>query len=410
MGDDGNIDISKLPAGAMIDGDGNYVTVKADKAAWNKFQEKVNKSAAAQEEEVRGSRELLDRGLECSIDKRLFVDPVKTPCCQSTYCNECITNALLDDDLRCLHCGKDGVLIDDLKPDSDMLIGIKEYQDEKAKAKKAQELADNEVNRANPATLAKSKSATPEIKKEDDAVGMDVADKESPSASSTEAGSKKRKANTELDNDRASPMPAAAFGEDIKTEEPMLVKEPPRGPKAMRNQGFGPNTTNNNTMSNSFPMNIPTTMPGMNGIMPMMFDPMAMFNQMNAMNQMMGMNGMSTAMGPMNGMLNMQSTPHFQQPQQQNFNGMGGGNGFQTAGVGNHSYRQFNAARPNQEDSAYFRAPVNPHRNNRRNAARPADYVRIPSQRITGHRQRPVLAPELYRSDELTVIIERNLR
>ena len=364
--EDGNIDVSKLPTGAMIDGDGNYVTVKADNATWNKFQEKVNKSTAAQEEEIRGSKELQDRGLECPIDKRLFVEPVKTPCCHTTYCNECITNALLDDDLRCPNCGEEGVLIDNLQPDTSMKAKIRSYLDEKATTKKTPEDASLDINGPNQGIPQRSATASPEIKDEKDVSIKAPSTTNSPPASPAEGGTKKRKADIELDNNRASPMPAAVNGAIDESEEPVLKKEPPRGPKAMMTQGFGSNPQNPMmNMNNAFPMNMP--MPGMNGLMPMMFDPMTMLNQMNAMNQFMGMNGMNgmpLPMGMMNGTNGMQQNQNYQQQ------GMGRGNTPQ--------YKQFNDVRPNQEESAYFRAPVNPHRTNRRNAAaRPADYREI---------------------------------
>ena len=367
--EDGNIDVSKLPTGAMIDGDGNYVTVKADNATWNKFQEKVNKSTAAQEEEIRGSKELQDRGLECPIDKRLFVEPVKTPCCQTTYCNECITNALLDDDLRCPNCGDEGVLIDNLKPDTTTKAKIRSYLDEKATTKKTPEDASLDVNGADQGTPQHSRSTSLEIKDEKAVSVKAPSSTNSPPASPVEGGTKKRKADAELDNNRASPMPAAVSGAVNEYDELVPRKEPPRGPKAMMAQSFGVNPQNPMmNMNNAFPMNMP--MPGMNGLMPMMFDPMTMLNQMNAMNQFMGMNGMNGGMplpmGMMGGTNGMQQNQNYQQQQQ----GMGRGNVPQ--------YKHFNDVRPNQEESAYFRAPVNPHRTNRRNAAtRPADYREI---------------------------------
>jgi protein MPE1 len=309
MGEDGNIDSSKLPAGAMIDGDGNYVMVKPDKVAWNKFQEKAKQSAAAQEEEARGSRELQQRGLECPIDKRLFVEPTKTPCCQTTYCNECITNALLDDDLRCPNCGKEGVLIDNLQSDAEMISKIRSYETEKTVAKKSQ--ADENVIASDlaakePNTKRQSKSPTPEKATNKD---EPITAQKSPPQSPSEPQSKKRKAETELDNNRKSPasrapsLPKESETKDEKPEikpETLLQKEPPRAPKAMTNQGFmDPANMMNSNNSMGFTAGMPTSMGPMMGMNPFMWDPMAMFNTMGGMNPMFGntfpmpnMNGM----------------------------------------------------------------------------------------------------------------------
>ncbi len=52
---------------------------------------------------------------------------MKTPCCQKTYCNDCITNALIESDFVCPACKTEGVLIDDLKPDDGAAEKIKEF-------------------------------------------------------------------------------------------------------------------------------------------------------------------------------------------------------------------------------------------------------------------------------------------
>ena len=73
----------------MVNADGDFVIAKPDKAAWELYQEKAKASAAAAAEAAAAeySKELQTRGLECPIDKRMFLEPTKTPCCQRTYCN-----------------------------------------------------------------------------------------------------------------------------------------------------------------------------------------------------------------------------------------------------------------------------------------------------------------------------------
>jgi len=97
------------------------------------------------------------------------------------------------------------------------------------------------------------------------------------------------------------------------------------------------------------------------------------------MNPMMGMNGfggfpnMYNGAGGFNGMGNMNM-----------MNGVNAGVGAQTNGAGvgvptgvfpNQQKTVFSEPLPNEEDNAYFRKPVNPHRHQgRQRRARPSDY------------------------------------
>merc|ERR1712093_272723 len=111
-----------------------------------------------------GDKELQDRGLECSIDKRIFIDPMKTPCCEKTFCNECITNALIESDFTCPGCQTEGVLIDDLKPDTETSAKIKVYLEEKnsaAKVEKQRSKSPSVKLEAEPEVKTKSKSPSP---------------------------------------------------------------------------------------------------------------------------------------------------------------------------------------------------------------------------------------------------------
>src|SRR5436305_8486050 len=65
----------------------------------------------------------------------MFVDPVKTHCCSKTYCNDCITNALIETDLTCPNCDTQGILIDNLIPDEETALKIKSYIEEKERSK-----------------------------------------------------------------------------------------------------------------------------------------------------------------------------------------------------------------------------------------------------------------------------------
>ena len=120
----------------MLNADGKHVLARTDEKEWAKHVEKVNASAAAQQKAGFGDRELESRGVQCPIDKRLFVDPMKTPCCGKTYCNDCITNALIESDLVCPGCDTEDIIIETLVSDEEMKDKIKAYEAEKAAEKK----------------------------------------------------------------------------------------------------------------------------------------------------------------------------------------------------------------------------------------------------------------------------------
>ena len=438
---DGTVDDTKQPSGVMVNADGDWVIAEPDNASWEQFQAKAQKSAAAQKEEAKGSKELQDRGLECSIDKHLFVDPTKTPCCQTTYCNQCITNALLDDDLQCPNCGEEGVLIDDLIPDEETQAKIRSYQEEKAgvvaaPAAKDAESKDSTTGKSTAASVLKdteskdsmtenasatsaSKDAeskgspkeeakSPEIKKEEsdsknqasinetrikskspDSIQSSVSTQKSSTSSS-----KKRPATTELENVRIPTGPKAL----VNSSKPQNTSQQPTTTNssifppelAFMNQPAFTNGTNLLNMNNNV-MGMPMTMPPMMGMPTAMMNPMMMPNGAF----MNGMTGMGNQWPNMNTMFPQQpnnnfpngmmpnttfSQPNGQMPMGNNgFQGMNGG--YAGRGMGNFANQQrsnFGNVRPNAEDSAYFRQPVNPHRHQgRRNVARPADYREI---------------------------------
>src|SRR6187402_154415 len=160
---DGTEDI-KPPSGVMVNAEGQFVIAEPDKASWEQFQAKTKSSAAAQKAAAMGDKELQDRGLECSIDKRIFIDPMKTPCCEKTFCNECITNALIESDFTCPGCQTEGVLIDDLKPDDETSAKIKAYLEEKnaaARVEKERSKSPSVKAETTPEVKAKSKSPSP---------------------------------------------------------------------------------------------------------------------------------------------------------------------------------------------------------------------------------------------------------
>lgn len=407
--DDDSGDESKRPMGIMMNSEGEWVVAEPDQAAFGRFQAKAKASAAANEAATRGSKELQEKGLECPIDQRLFVEPTRTPCCQTVYCHECITNSLLENDLRCPSCSTENILIDDLKVDDDLMKKVRVYEEEQ---------------QTHPATNGENVETVVKPEAEDQASPLRLASvplvaksrEASPTSNTSESRGKKRPAENDIANTRTPPPPTmskSVSAQGIKKESVQAAS--PSDSKAPTTQGVpqGPaaatSVAANNTMlpgSNGmmgFPMSMAPNMP----MMPGMLDPMMMMQYMNGGNNGAWNNNMwnpafqqqmmMTMGGPFpnnafndpnmmmgNGAFNQQSS--MQSPIGNN--GMGG-NRNQSFPRGSHPYQQRHNYGPhqqhqqqggsnNEEDGAYFRKPVNPHRHQaRRNINRPADYREI---------------------------------
>lgn len=403
-------------SGVMVNADGDFVIAQPDKAAWELYQEKVKASAAAAAEAAaaEGSKELQARGLECPIDKRMFLEPTKTPCCNRTYCNDCITNALIESDFICPGCSTEGVLLDNLTVDEEAVAKIKAFEAEKAKEKQDKEKqdeaketaaetkdgsAESEETSIKPATAAPTSTTTVAVS--------------SPSIQSTTSTSqtKKRSAEDEPEVENAERPDSSASFKKQKADD-----QQEDGPQQTQ-----PTTTyDNNNMSNMmpFPMNpqMPFTGPAFppsQGVASMPFaDPSFMAGGMNMMNPMMmpmnnafqnqgfnnwnqmaggnnffpgnGMYGDGSMMMPGNnnnygqfnnfnnqmpmGQFMPQQQSGYQQQQQQQ--GMGMMNSF-----ANQQRNNYKSANARDDDSPYFRQPVNPHRHQaRQRRIRPSDY------------------------------------
>ncbi|KAI8299239.1 putative RING finger protein [Colletotrichum sp. SAR11_59] len=304
-------DETKRPSGIMVNAEGEFVIAEPDKASWEQFQAKAKSSASAAKAIAMGDKELQERGLECPIDKKMFIDPMKTPCCQKTYCNDCITNALIESDFVCPNCSNEGVLIDDLKPDEEAADKIKEYLNEKTEAKSPTATA------ASPAQAASPKENTEEAKTET-ANGTAKSPTPQKSPSTAPATTAAPVADGTPKSTSATPATASAKPVDRAGSEESnnskkrpadeLMENPkiPKAPKAMQKQ------QEQQAMMN-----------GMNGMGNMPMNPMMGFGNMNMMNGFMGMPNMPNMpnmgnmgnmnMGmPMMGMMNpMMGMPGF---------------------------------------------------------------------------------------------------
>lgn len=368
---------AELPANVMLTADGDHVLIVPDAASWEKFQAKTKSSTGAQEAAAASNKELKERGLECPIDKKLFLDPMKTKCCGKTYCNECITNALYESDFICPNC-QEMALIDDLEADTEMAKKAKAYEDEKTAVKKEKERSKS------PAVVPEARSTVVTTKQSPTPQAIVAATQPKPTSSTpqpvaaslvTKTASKSPQSQKSTPNlENAQPVKKRLAEELL--ENPKI----PKGPKAMqqKQQPQQPHQTMMNNMNGfpnmPFPNMPPNFFPGNNFGMPNQMMPFPMGGMPNNMMNnpfMMGngfggmpMNNMNMFGGPQgnfgNGMGNMGMMN----------NGMGMGN--TPNGPGQFANQQKNA---NQEDNAYFRQPVNPHRHQgRQRRARPSDY------------------------------------
>ncbi|KAF2445617.1 DWNN-domain-containing protein [Karstenula rhodostoma CBS 690.94] len=361
--------------GVMLNAEGEYVQVMTDTKTWEKFQEKANAAKAHAAEAEAVNKEAQKRGLACPIDKRMFVDPVKTPCCSKIYCHECIENALADEDLVCPGCGTENVLIDELATDEEMVQKVKAYMAEKAKEK-----ADKE-QQANEEAQAAAKPSTPN---NEDTNSVPPADE------TTKAGSNIKSPHTVAAKPTSSGTPAASgngsdsdtSGTSKKRKDPPTEIKPPTAPKAMRQQKEHHQRQAQDT-TEALIQNFQADMdamfkgnPNMPVSMPMQANPMmAMANapNMNGMGMNGGMNG--GVNGGMNGGMNGYGSMNgnWNNGYNQGFpNNMGYGGNMNQGWNGYNN--NMGGEQPNQQD-AYERKPLNPHRSqNKHRKARAPDF------------------------------------
>lgn len=438
----GEGDDSKTPSGIMVNADGEFVIAEPDKASWEQFQAKAKTTAASQKGASEEDKEIQERGLECSIDKRMFIDPMKTPCCEKTYCNDCITNALIESDFVCPGCQTEGVLIDDLKPDDEAVTKIKDYLSEKdTKAKEASKSAATSTATSSSVAPTGAAERSPKSPLEDaakpDEVKVEQTNPKSPNTAPTAAKSptitaaaaattvQTSQSSTATPVPISTPTPSNGDSNPKKRPAEDSAENPkiPKAPKAMQKAQDAQNQQQQQQammqMMNGMPMNgvsMPGGMPNMpmmpfGGPMPMNgFGGMGMNNMnMGMMNPMMnpmmggmpggfgpnGMNGggfpgggmggnnmwgggdMSGGMNPgMNG-VGMNGAMPGNMNMSMNGGGIGGGMMNHQAGGGFNPQMPFRnfSHQPADDEDAYFRKPVNPHRHqNRQRRVRPSDY------------------------------------
>ena len=110
------------------------------RASW---QKQVYKPKGLSEAEIR-ERTPSDPSLACPIDNKLYKDAVKTPCCGTLYCEECIQTHLLERDFVCPNCGAKIASLDKLvidKPTRTKVLDFIDKEIEKSRNEAQQEEA-----------------------------------------------------------------------------------------------------------------------------------------------------------------------------------------------------------------------------------------------------------------------------
>lgn len=104
-----------------------------DRQSWKKH----TKPKALTEADVRENAGT-DSALSCPICARLLREAVRTPCCKTLYCEECIHTTLLDQDFVCPRCESKIASLDKLKPDEEARQSVETFvKSELEKSKEA---------------------------------------------------------------------------------------------------------------------------------------------------------------------------------------------------------------------------------------------------------------------------------
>ncbi|GJN88012.1 hypothetical protein Rhopal_000967-T1 [Rhodotorula paludigena] len=123
---------SGVKAGIMVTAEGGFVVARPDSASWLAHRALTANLSANDIQNLAPT----DPDLTCPVCSKLLRDATLTPCCSTSFCDECVTNALLDNDMLCPECESRVKSLEKLKPDEDRRERCKKYVDEMMQASK----------------------------------------------------------------------------------------------------------------------------------------------------------------------------------------------------------------------------------------------------------------------------------
>lgn len=328
----------------MVNADGEYVIAEPDRASWEQYQLKA-KAAGQSKEAASAEQKLLEeKGIACPLCNKLFKDAVKTPCCQKTYCDDCIQNSLVESDLICPNCDTKDVLLDRLVPDAEAREKVKDFLDNKKvledSKEKEKEGSKSPSVKTESIIVKKEAGTTPKLETlkpagnpkkraaEDDGNVM----KRTNSTHSNDSASKRIKGNPLSPSQQqaslsSSKSPAMSSATPLTTNNNQNVQNtgahlgfPQNG--FANGMGF-----NNMNMNNGMDMSMGYNNMGMNNNMNMNMGMNAMGNYGNGMGMHMGNMGNNMGYNNNMGMNNMMAM--------NGMNGMNGGYGQNMGGYNN---------------------------------------------------------------------------
>lgn len=110
-------------AGVMLTADGTYVVAQVDSESWRK--NRVRTKPLTQSDVYQSTP--TNTALACPLCSKLLRDAVKTPCCGTKYCEECIQTHLLEHEFICAECERRIPDLDQLRPDEEARKSVREY-------------------------------------------------------------------------------------------------------------------------------------------------------------------------------------------------------------------------------------------------------------------------------------------
>ncbi|SCV72533.1 BQ2448_4070 [Microbotryum intermedium] len=119
-------------SGVMVTAEGGFVVARPDQASWLAHRAITKNLSALDVQNLAPT----DPDLTCPIDSKLLREAVLTPCCQTSFCRECVENALSDNDLLCPECETRIKSFEKLKPDVDRREKVQKYIQDVVEASK----------------------------------------------------------------------------------------------------------------------------------------------------------------------------------------------------------------------------------------------------------------------------------